>query len=84
MLSNLILYRSLTQTQMASAALGRERVQNHVIRAPRTIARDGCSYCIRLAQRDLFHALESLKKQDLLPRRIYVTAGDGIFEEVRL
>ena len=84
MLSNLILYRSLTQTQKAAATLERERVENRVIRVPRAIAGEGCSYCVRLTQRDLFRALACLAEKDLSPRRIYVTAGDGNFEEVRL
>ena len=45
MLSNLILYRSLTQTQKASAALEREGIPNRVIRTPRAISGDGCSHC---------------------------------------
>ena len=45
MLSNLILDRSLTQTQKAAAALEREGVENRVIRVPRVIAGEGCSYC---------------------------------------
>ena len=84
MLSNLILYRSLTQTQMASVSLEKERIKNHIIRVPRMIAGEGCSYCLRLAQQDLFRALQHLKHHNLMPKRIYVTAGDGIFEEVRL
>ena len=81
MLSNLILYRSLTQTQKASAELDREGISNRVIRAPRASATEGCSNCIRLNQRDLFRALSNLKRIDLCPRRIYVTAGDGNYEE---
>ena len=84
MLSNLILYRSLTQTQKAGAALEREGIANRVIRAPRAISGEGCSHCVRLAQRDLFRALAFLAEIGLSPRRIYVTAGDGNFEEVRL
>lgn len=84
MLSNLILYRSLTQTQKASAALDRESIPNRIIRAPKAISTEGCSHCIRLPQRDLFRALEHLKKTGQFPRRIYVTAGDGNFEEVHL
>ena len=84
MLSNLILYRSLTQTQKASAALEREGIPNRVIRTPRAISGDGCSHCVRLAQRDLFRALDFLADIDMSPRRVYVTAGDGNFEEVRL
>lgn len=84
MLSNLILYRSLTQTQKASAVLEREGIQNRIVRAPRAISGEGCSHCIRLAQRDLFRALEYLNEADLPPRLVYVTAGDGNFEEVNL
>ena len=84
MLSNLILYRSLTQTQKAAAVLEHEGVENRIIRVPRAIAGEGCSYCVRLAQRDLFRALACLAERELSPGRIYVTAGDGNFEEVRL
>ncbi len=82
MLSNLILYRSLTQTQKASAALHRIGVENQIIRAPKTVAGEGCSHCVRLAQRDLFPALARLSEQGISPVRVYVTAGDGKFEEV--
>ena len=84
MLSNLILYRSLTQTQKASAALDRKGIRNRIIRAPRAVSGEGCSHCVRLAQWDLVRALAVLAELDLAPRRIYVTAGDGNFEEVRL
>lgn len=84
MLSNLILYPSLTQTQKSGAVLEREGIQNRIIRAPRMLSREGCSHCVRLAQRDLFRALAVLAEVNLTPRRIYVTAGDGNFEEVRL
>ena len=84
MLSNLILYRSLTQTQKASSALERKRIQNRIVRVPRALSGEGCSSCVRLAQYDLFRALEYLKRIDLPPRRIYVTAGDGNYEEVLL
>ena len=82
MLSNLILYRSLTQTQKASAALGREGIPNRVIRAPRAVSTEGCGHCVRLAQRDLFRALSYLNRIGLSPRRVFVTAGDGNYEEV--
>jgi len=84
MLSTLILYRSLTQTQKASATLGQKGIKNRIVRTPGTIAGDGCSYCIRMEQRDLFRALEYLKRVDMSPNRLYVTAGNGNFEEVHL
>ena len=84
MLSNLILYRSLTQTQKASSALEQERIQNRIVRVPRALAGEGCSSCVRLAQRDLYQALACLDRTGLKPRIIYVTAGDGNYEEVKL
>lgn len=84
MLSNLILYRSLTQTQKASSVLDRDGIENRVIRAPKAVSVEGCSHCVRLAQRDLFRALDRLNMHGLFPRKVYVTAGDGNFEEVRL
>ena len=84
MLSNLILYHSLTQTQKASSELTYVGIKNRIIRAPGKLSKEGCSYCIRISQRDLFCAYEFLQAQNLIPLRIFVTAGDGNFEEVRL
>ena len=84
MLSNLLLYRSLTQTQKAATMLGRNGIQNRVIRAPRMLAGEGCSHSVRLSQQDLYRALAYLRAMDLIPKRIYVTAGNGNYEEVLL
>jgi len=84
MLSNLILYHSLTQTQKASSELTYEGIKNRIIRAPGKLSKEGCSYCIRISQRDLFRAYEFLQAKNLIPLRIFVTAGDGNFEEVHL
>lgn len=84
MLSNLILYRSLTQTQKASAILDRAGIPNRITRAPKAVSVEGCNHCIQLAQRYLPQALEQLRARGAEPKRVYVTAGDDNFEEVRL
>ena len=84
MLINLLLYRSLTRAQRAAGILYAEGIQNTVIRAPKAVSGEGCGHSVRLAQRDLPRALSLLDSRGLEPRKIFVTAGDGNFEEVRI
>ena len=84
MLFYLLLYPSLTRTQQAAAALTREGIQNQLIRSPRAISREGCGHCVRLGQGSAPKALSLLSRQGLPPKRVYVTAGDGYYEEAVL
>ena len=84
MLFYLLLYPSLTRTQQAAAALTQEGIQTQLIRSPRAISREGCGHCIRLEQGNLPRAVRVLTRQALPPKRVYVTAGDGNYEEAML
>ena len=84
MFTNLLLYRSLTYTQKAVEALNAVGIAGMIARVPRSVSAEGCSHGVRLAQRDLLRALEQLKKRNMEPMKIFVTTGDGNFEEVRI
>ena len=84
MFTNLLLYRSLTYTQKAVEALNAAGIPGVIARVPRSLSVEGCSHGVRLAQRDLLRALEQLKKRNMEPMKIFVTTGDGNFEEVRI
>lgn len=78
----LLLYRSLTQAQKASAALDRAGIPNRVVRAPKAVSGEGCSHCVRFTQEPPDRALEHLRKLEQEPRRVYATVGEGKYEEV--
>lgn len=83
MLFNLLIFRSLTRAQRASVELDRAGIPNRIIRTPKAVSEEGCSHCVRLSQRYLLQAKERLSALDIEPQKIYITAGDDVFEEVR-
>ena len=84
MLYYLIVCRSLTYAQRTAAALERAGVTARVVRSPKSISGEGCSHSVRIRQRDLPDALRVLQRAGLSPKRIYITAGNGSYEEVAL
>ena len=83
MFMHLLLYRSLTRAQRASAALEKEGIPNRIIRAPKAVSGEGCSQALPLNQGYLHRALTVLKSHGMEPRRVFVSIGDESFEEVR-
>ncbi len=83
MFIHLLLYRSTTRAQRASAALEREGIPNRVARAPKAVSGEGCSQSLQINQGYLQRALTVLKPLGMEPRRIFVSAGDENYEEVR-
>ena len=84
MLYYLIVCHSLTYAQRTAAALERAGVTARVVRSPKSISGEGCSHSARIRQRDLPDALRVLQRAGLSPKRIYITAGNGSYEEVAL
>ena len=84
MLYYLIVCRSLTYAQRTAAALERAGITARVLRSPKSISGEGCSHSVRIPQRYLPDALRVLRRADLSPKRIYVTAGNGSYQEVEL
>lgn len=84
MLYYLIVCRSLTYAQRTAAALERAGITARILRSPKSIAGEGCSHSVRIPQRSLPEALRILQQAELMPKRVFITAGDGIYQEVEL
>ncbi len=80
----LIICKSLTYAQRTASVLSKVGITAHIMRTPRTIASEGCSHGVKIAQRRLPDALVALNRAELSPQRVYITAGDGSYQEVRL
>ena len=84
MLYYLIVCRSLTYAQRTAAALERAGITARVLRSPKSISGEGCSHSVKISQRNLPDALRILQRVGLSPKRVYITAGDGSYQEVAL
>ena len=84
MLYYLIVCRSLTYAQRTAAALERTGITARVLRSPKSIAGEGCSHSVKISQRSLPEALLVLQRAELAPKRIFITAGAGSYQEVEL
>lgn len=83
MLYYLIVCRSLTYAQRTAAVLERAGITARILRSPKSIAGEGCSHSVKIAQRTLPDALRLLKRAGLSPKRVFISAGDR-YEEVDL
>lgn len=84
MLYYLIVCRSLTYAQRTAAALERVGISARVLRSPKSISGEGCSHSVKISQRSLPQALQVLQRAGLPPKRVFITAGNGSYEEVAL
>ena len=84
MLYYLIVCRSLTYAQRTAAALERAGISAPIHRSPKSIAGEGCSHSVKISQRNLPDALGVLQRAELSPKRIFITAGEGSYQEVDL
>ena len=53
------------------------------MRSPKSIAGEGCSHSVKIAQRHLTQALQILNLAGLSPKRVFIAQG-GYYEEVAL
>ncbi|MCI9186298.1 MAG: DUF3343 domain-containing protein [Oscillospiraceae bacterium] len=83
MLYYLIVCRSLTYAQRTAAALERAGISAYIMRSPKSIAGEGCSHSVKIAQRHLTQALQILNRAGLSPKRVFIAQG-GYYEEVAL
>ena len=80
----LIVCRSLTYAQRTAAALERAGITAHILRSPKSISGEGCSHSVKVSERYLADALVVLSRVGLTPKRIFISASDGSYKEVRL
>ena len=81
----LLLSRSITHAQRMSRVLERAGITARFFRPPMGLTDRGCSYAVRIGEGTLPEALERLRAENLLPMRIFYSAGgDGAFREIMM
>lgn len=83
MVSYLILCRSLTYAQRTARILEQAGISGHVMRTPRSIAGEGCGYCVKISEQWLSKALALLRREGLGPKQVYIQTGENSFREVQ-
>ena len=82
MMVYLIMCRSLTYAQRVANALERGGIPARVLRSPEELSPAGCSYSVKIAQRNLARALTILHGARLPYRGIYVNSAGYGYQEV--
>lgn len=80
----LLLSRSITHAQRMNAALQRAGVSGRISRPPVGLTDKGCSYAVQIGERYFSEAMQYLRAAQLLPERVFYTAGNGIYREIGL
>jgi len=79
----LLTCRSLTYAQRGARALERAGITGTVLRVPKSISINGCSYCIVVPSRHMARALLQLQKNGLPPEKIFQRDENGRVTEVQ-
>ena len=77
----LLLSRSITHVQRMSIALERGGIKATILRPPLGLTDKGCSYALRVVSSNMASAMERLRDAQVMPVRIFYTAGDGAYQE---
>lgn len=84
MLHYLIVCRSLTYAQKVLQILERGGIQSWMIRSPVSMSHSGCSYSVKIAQKDLPRALALMNHFHLPYIAIYLGSPEEGYREVDL
>lgn len=79
-----ITFRSVTFAQRGEKALSSAGTRCTLLRTPRWMEEQGCGYCLRLWTEDPMPALQLLRRNRILMRKIYAQRNDGQLEEMLL
>ena len=78
----LITCRSLTYAQKAARTLERVGITAALMRTPKGLSSEGCSYCVKVSERRAAVALRILKETDTRISRVYIQYPTGELREV--
>lgn len=84
MKESLITFRSVTPAQRAETLLKRAGIWCSLRRTPRQMEEQGCGYCLRLPDTQIYSGIELLQVKGVPFRRVYVQQENGKLEELRL
>lgn len=83
-MSYLIMCRSLTYAQRVANTLERAGIPARILRSPAEISPRGCSYSVRVGERNLSRTLTVLARKKLPYLGIYVGRSGKGYQEVEL
>ena len=83
MIYYLIICRSLTYAQRTARILECAGISGHIMRAPKLISKEGCGYCVKIAERRRTDALRILQREGMAPKQVFLQDADGVFSEVQ-
>ena len=84
MLHYLIICRSLTYAQRTASLLERAGISAYIMRSPKSADAEGCSHAVRVRERNIALALKILAREEMSPKRVFLLAEDGSYQEVFL
>lgn len=79
-----ITFRSVTFAQRAERVLNTAGIHCTLLRTPKWMEAQGCSYSLRIWAAEITPAIEMLRKNQVSWRKIYAQKSDGILEELGL
>ena len=74
-------FRSVTYAQRGERVLQKAGLRCILLRTPKWMEQQGCSYSLRLWTRDIRPALHHLQEAEVPVQRVYVGGRDGQLEE---
>ncbi len=74
--------RSLTYAQRTSKALDAARISNKVTRTIKGMSTEGCGYAVVVREGTLLKALDHLRGENLMPKKVFSVLDGGHIEEV--
>ena len=80
----LITCRSLTYAQRAARVLERMGITATIMRTPKGLSAEGCSYCVKVSERRGALALTILQETDTRISRVFLLYPNGETHEVPL
>ena len=82
MLHYLLMCRSLTYAQRAARALERIGVTAVITKAPKSVSKQGCGYCVKVSERRFQSAVKTLDAKNIPYGRLFRIDDDGGYTEV--
>ncbi len=79
-----ITFRSVTYAQRGERLMNRAGLRCSVQRTPRWMEEQGCGYSLRVQTNEIARAVETLRREQLPMRKVYLRLEDGGLEEIQL
>ena len=79
----LLLSRAITHAQRMSRTLERAGITARFFRPPMGLTDRGCSYAVRVGEGNFPQAMDRLRREGLMPMRVFYAGRDGAFSEIK-